>query len=437
MNKKIIDSKPEKIIINNRLRESISQESKFVDILEEEGLIKKIMQIARESTHWVVSPTAFALNGLTTTESKNIREILRCQGILNEDFSMKADIAVNNELIYSLLNREYGDGYVNMIISILDTHKSIPSYLLKEYVYKNLFDLLPDNFIFKVKDKVLATKNPYFTPEEIDDIKKNDLYGFIENQSLYHKMPDERLLSVIRDNGFKCIIDHDKGAMNTGSFEIKQGLQGIFTVYGGEYFDSSMNNLVVFPQELLFENDTVCTIWSNMFDGNFTDVDGESLEELPTLAILKIIAPDYGQKVKKLIADIPNKDFVCAMIGGLVRCLSNIISPQEAQYNHGFGEIVINPQKTKLPEMIIVEDEPEYFLDEAVALNSPFQNVPMIRDDNVKAAIDALDKKTKGGFLKDSNQESMSIEKYRQLFILAVRKGMIDINEWKAHPTEW
>ncbi|MFC1615559.1 hypothetical protein ACFL21_00310 [Patescibacteria group bacterium] len=275
--------------------------------------------------------------------------------------------------------------------------------VVKEYLMELVQKIIPENFLQSINMELQKLQNfnlPEVSPEE-------------KNQSLYHLLDDERLLSIVKE-GFKSLKEHPKGAKSTGRLEQALGLNGIFFCFGEcyEWFDIiGESNLVVYPFELACKKDSVNIHAELSYEIVFADNSGELLNLLDSLNI------DFRyERNPKTITPV---EFIAIIALGLTRALTQIVTPDHLEERVGY-EICVNPKHLHLPQMIIVEDEPEYFYEEAEAFGSEFTKVPIISDENVKLAL-------------EQTTEKSDAEDDRSKFVELVNRGFINPMDWAVN----
>ena len=281
---------------------------------------------------------------------------------------------------------------------------------LKEYIIEILQSILPKNFIQSLNQELRSMSK--FEPQSPT--------GAI-NQSLYHLANDSRMLQIVRE-GFRNLDDHGKGSESTGRIEQALGLNGIYFTYGRPYSGMDyieVDNLAVFPADRMFEVDSVC-VHGELSYGTVFGPDGPVFD-------------DYG---KELGVDEVGKDTKARKLSktqlinyvtlGVTEILSQITTPDRAIWaaenckgQQTFNEVCIDANKLKLPQMIIVKEEPEYFFEEAVAKNPAFANVPFLDDESVHDALESV------------GIESM--EDFRPLFVELVNRGELNPMDWAVN----
>jgi len=96
---------------------------------------------------------------------------------------------------------------------------------------------------------------------------------------------------------------------------------------------------------------------------------------------------------------------------------------------------VVNPKRIQAPQMIIVSEEPEFFMDEAARADSRFRDVPFVTDEATRRAEPTIEEKLAGkdilaapsGMWAEKEQD-----RARRRFVLAINKGWLNLDEWSV-----
>ncbi len=283
-------------------------------------------------------------------------------------------------------------------------------------------DALPDNFLVAHKERVLATKPPAKQPETDPSF-----------DGAYHLVDDRRLERILREGSFKRLDEHGNGAVSTGRLERKMGLAGLFCTYKYSYDGYShddITNVVVFGRQVIYAPDTLCLKTECSFnmifgmdeevqsDGSFHDefLEGRELDDLS------------GKEVRNFTAD----DKARFTLHCVAYALSSIEHPDEMAYwEHRMGcktasELVVNDPKLLAPQMILVEDEPEFFYETQQAAGNGFSGVPIVEDAHVRRAM-RKHCQTPPQPLPTNRERDW----YREQFVEGVNRKIISLEEYR------
>ena len=279
---------------------------------------------------------------------------------------------------------------------------------LKGYVVKILRLIMPENFIPSLNLKLRA-----FDSSGTEALQQKG------DQSLYHLADDDRMLRVMRE-GFKNLDEHGLDPRSTGRVEQVLGLNGVFFTYGREYehgySKEGTRNLVVFPAEAMHEDDSICIHGELSYGVNF-GLDTSFFQELQEYY-------DFESMFEKRAKVLSKEQLFQLVFLGLVSVLSKVISPQQviSKVEEGdYCEICVDAKKLRQPQMVIAEDEPEFFYEEAQASGSPYAEVPFISDESVRSAL-----KSAGIEIEESAAQ-------RSKFVELVNKGLLNPGDWAVN----
>ncbi len=332
---------------------------------------------------------------------------------------------------------------------------------LSEWVHQLLVRIFPQNYFVNNQGRFIAANPHSFSKrndklkiiagldkedrevlDELDnegmEVSPEDLLGLGRDQSLYHLLDDRRLMTVIREGKFSRLDQHKKGRESTSELEEWVCGGGIYCTFGTEWFSYDMGtgdyNLVVFPRSHLDDNKTVC-LSSEISSVSILLNDGE-LSKTPSKDPLGRILSELGYKnlFGKKPADYSKKDLVKYVTAAMISLVDNVIAPEEVLGNPGaMGiEVVLNDVEKLTPQVIIVTEEPGYFLDEARAQGNCFSNVPYVSQANVDRAVQEHYDQLAGmrSVVKEKQDREDLVN--RKLFIVAANKGWIDPSEYAA-----
>src|SRR3989344_6723727 len=303
---------------------------------------------------------------------------------------------------------------------------------IKEFIYKPIDLSLPDDFLVLYKEKINYLR---LEPEVV-------IRPDMKDQSLYHLTTDRSLLQIIKDGHFKDLSDNNQEGIGTGRFERKLGLKGIFCTYAKVYDcpnpeTDNDSNLIVFPKALLDDHSTIClrnelSLSMAFGFGSSTDFDKLDRRYLNLLGLKHLS--------KKYINNFTSKEFSLYLISGLAYAISFVESSDLCKYNvlkHGRStpvqsdEVVINDVNKLYPQLIIVKEEPEHFIEQAKACNSRFKDVPFVENNCLELAVSSIGKKLP--LEKDSlRYKDQPVNCLRELFVEGVNRGLIDVEQYRA-----
>jgi len=276
----------------------------------------------------------------------------------------------------------------------------------KRYFTFLVSKILPPDFLQSVNAELVRLQEESLSPDR-QSLEES-------NQSLYHITDDSRLLRIIRE-GFKKLDEHNFGVKSTGELEKAFGLNGIFCTFGKQYEHVRGElNLIVLPLNLLDKPDTICLEVECSYDLVFGEYG-------PLFEQLLINSGEMERICAKRVGQLSVEELSTLLVLGLINAFSRVISPNELVPTYETAqEICLNPATIGRPQMIIVEEEPEYFYEEALAAGTDFVNVPMISDEQVITAL---------------SQHGFEYQQYceREKFVEMVNRGVIDPMDWAVN----
>ncbi|MBU1973903.1 MAG: hypothetical protein ABIH82_02865 [Candidatus Woesearchaeota archaeon] len=331
------------------------------------------------------------------------------------------------KLHYQLKDILHEDGIIDRIDAVVGerlpqarrTKMRVDPAYAAELFFSWVVESVPKGYFLQIKDRVNALKgDTYSDGEEMDEAKlrAEDVDGHIDNQSLYHRVNDRRLLQIIKDGEFKNLGENPLGPDSTGRFEQKVGADGIFCTYGYEYsFIEDDPNVVIFPADYLDRLDTLC-IQIELSRLNWSQSKKEGIDSGVCEKFWEI-AERFGYSLDKLPHKYSAQEVVQYLTSGLILAMANITSSKVIRLDTNKlmdeSEVCIQPRNI-IPQCIIVSEEPEYFREEVVG--GPFEEVPIIDQTTIDGVI--------GRIFPD---KCIDDEDSRRYFVLGMNKGIIDV----------
>ncbi len=303
-------------------------------------------------------------------------------------------------------------GVIDAISRYMSDHTNHDIIDREEFLLKLFKQIFPERFIYDNIEELVALKR------QCVNGKAKELPS--PNHDLFHWTSDAGLIGLIRDNGSKSSQLVTKRGIGTSKFEHHLGMDGVFTCCGGPYdcaAGSEATNIVIFDGALTYRPKTICT----SSEVNIGRIDG----------IIKCELEEYfGSEDERIKPEEKLIKYVLAFALTLLSTRS-IVLPEDcvdaADKHWAENEVILEAQNPQLPKMILVEDEPEYFYEEAMEKHPEFaEKVPIVTMDSATEALASI------GITIDAD-DRMYLPKY---FVESVNSGAINIDDWKYKEEE-
>lgn len=289
--------------------------------------------------------------------------------------------------------------------------------LLKQTLFEVLTNALGPNFLSDNIEEICSRKRAARGLDKAID-------RLVIKGHLFHATGDAALLKIIK-NGFKRSTEVSLQGAGTGDFEKHIGANGIFACYEYLYKRADTGGqIVVLPIDLLKDPKSIC-------------ISGEiSFDLIWEVILTKGEAKRFG--LKHSLADICNtttffsneekqKFYFQHLVGAVLEAFSRLIILPEDIFSDPYRfehEIAIPPENIDLPVMIVVDEEPEYFLEEALAHNNDiYEGVPIV---SIEKVLDAVNTS------KSLNLGEEDIEEALKIFLEDTKTGDIDIEAYRC-----
>ncbi|MBW2968368.1 hypothetical protein KY362_07855 [Candidatus Woesearchaeota archaeon] len=299
------------------------------------------------------------------------------------------------------------------------------SRTIGRYFYRILTEVLPDSFLTLHKERLAEVNSEPYKRQFTHWIRKPAHKG---DKSIYHKLPDKRVMEVIKNGGFDISNSKPAERTSTSNLERKLSGQGIYCTATEEYdhlTQTPHEAIFVFPAEYIERPSTLCLdveVSPSLVFG-FDGAGDFQVESRNIEIILESLGHEYLKWKDEEEWTLGETIFFakCAV----ANAMGFVISPEALLQYPSDTEVVLE-RKDLMPDMLLVEEEPEYYLDEMQG--GWLAHVPVVEQSRI---VDAVHEAYGPDFAEKKYDST-----YRAKFVEGVKSGKIDIDKYKGTPTE-